>query len=208
MKKVLLLLTMLLLTVGLVACGDSETSKSKDDSSSAEKENSSEKSQDENSKENDEDVQESDVGKMTITYKNKDMDENAESGPIKFNVNGLQMGDFEIAEAYRDAFDGKEKATIITFKVKTENTSDDTIGFYPDQATITTDAGDQVDADMVLSDSVGGDFIGKVKKEGQIFFLVDTPSEKIKEINLIIAGPHTEDFDKAGDDVKMTFSVE
>ncbi|MDY0395491.1 hypothetical protein RWE15_14980 [Virgibacillus halophilus] len=118
----------------------------------------------------DENVQESEVGKMTITYKDKDINENAESGAIKFNVYAIQVGDLEIAKDYQDSFDGKEKATAITMKVKSENTSDETMGFYPDQATLTTDAGDQVDADMFLSDDIGGDFIGKVKKEGNIIF--------------------------------------
>ncbi len=200
----------LVLSVGLVACAssDSESDKSAD---ATETDSGNDKAKDEEKEKEDksenENVQESEMGKMTIAYKNKELDENAESGPMKLNVNAIQVADFEIAEDYRDMFEGKEKATVIVFKMKAENTSDDTIGFYPDQATITTDAGDQSDADILLSDEVGGDFIGKVKKEGQVFFLVDTPSKDISKVNLIVDGAHDENFEQVGEQIKKEFPV-
>lgn len=49
--------------------------------------------------------------------------------------------------------------------VTAENTSDDTINFHPNQATITTNTGEQIQAEIFISDDVGGEFIGKVKKK-------------------------------------------
>lgn len=155
----------------------------------------------------DENVQESEIGKMTIFYKNKELDENAESGPMSLNVNAIQIGELEVAEDYKEMFDNKDKVTVITLKMKAENSSDDTINYYPDQATITTDAGDQSDAEIFLSDSIGGEFIGKVNKEGQVFFLVNSPASDIGEVNLIVDGPNNEDFDSVGEKVKMTFAT-
>lgn len=218
MKKFLVLLFALVLSVGLAACGsegsDSEAGTNNNDNSADENENVEQddnESKDEGSenedKADDGNVQESEIGKMTITYKNKELEENAESGPITLSVSALQVGELEVAEDYKEIFDNKDKLTAITMELKAENSSDDTVGIYPDQATITTDAGDQVDADVFLSDQVGGDFIGKVKKEGSVYFFVDTPAEEIGQINLIVDGAHDEDYESIGDQIKMSFTT-
>lgn len=200
----------LILSVGLVACGGESSNGNNEkvpkESASTQNKDNKDDSSKEATKEDDT-VQESDIGKMTIVYKNKDLNENAESGPMSLTINAIQLGELEVAEDYKEIFDDKDKLTVVTIQMKAENSSDDTIGFYPDQATITTDAGDQVDADMLLSEQVGGDFIGKVKKEGQVFFLVDTPASEIGQVNLIIDGAHNEDFEEVGKQIKLSFET-
>ncbi|WP_188455679.1 hypothetical protein [Virgibacillus oceani] len=211
-KFVFLFAVMVIAGMVLTACGE-DTSDNSEGKAKAES-NQSMASDDlaENDKtdeaNDDEMVQESEIGTLRIAYKNKDLDENAESGPVKLNVSGIQIGDLEVNEDYLDMFDGKKKVTVITLKMKAENTSDDTIGFYPDQATITTDTGDQADAAMFFSDNVGGDFIGKVHKEGDVMFLVDSPAKDIGKVNLIVDGAHDEGFESVGEKVEMGFVLE
>ncbi|HLR03649.1 MAG TPA: hypothetical protein VK111_12965 [Virgibacillus sp.] len=216
LKRFTYLLLLMVLVGGLIACDDSERSASSDNSNNnktEEKKDNKEKEEkeeeiEEESNSNNEDVQESEIGKLSIAYKDKELDENAESGPINLNVDALQVGELEVSEDYQEFFDGKDEVTTITISMNVENTDDNTNGFYPDQATITTDAGDQVDADMLLSDEVGGDFIGKVKKDGQVIFTVDSDADEINEINLFIDGTHDEDFENIGEDIEMTFNID
>lgn len=204
MRKLLLLVFTLVLSFALVACGNGADS----DQSSNNNEGTSEEQKGKNDdKEKDSNTEESDVGKLTILYKNKELDENAESGPINLNVNAIQLSELEVSDDYKEMFDNKDKVTVIALKMKVENSSDDTISIYPDQATITTDAGDQVDADVFLSESIGGDFIGKVKKEGDVIFVVNSPANDIGQVNLIVDGAHDENYDKIGEQIKMSFTT-
>ncbi|WP_099157064.1 hypothetical protein [Virgibacillus ndiopensis] len=211
-KLVFLFAVMVISGLVLSACGEATSDNSEENAKAESNQSTASDDSAENEKtaeaKDDEMVKESEIGTMRIAYKNKELDENAESGPMKLNVSGIQVGDLEVNEDYRDMFDGKDKVTVITLKMKAENTSDDTIGFYPDQATITTDTGDQVDADMFFSDSVGGDFIGKVHKEGDVMFLVDSPVKDIGKVNLIVDGAHDENFESVGEKVEMEFVLE
>lgn len=209
-KKLLLLILTFTLGIVLAACGDNGSNDTTESAAQDEQEEVAEEST-EDSGETDEDVddnvEESDIGTMTIAYKNKELNETAESGPISLEVKGVQVADLEVAEDYVDIFDGEDELTVITVLMRAENSSEDTVSMYPDQATLTTDTGEQVEADLFFSDDVGGDFFGEVSKEGEIIFFVDSPAEDIGEINLIINGAHDENFETIGDDVKMTIST-
>ncbi|TCI58320.1 DUF4352 domain-containing protein, partial [Exiguobacterium sp. SH0S2] len=114
----------------------------------------------------DAEVYDSEIGTNTIHMKNTELTMNETMGSVKFNVNKVQTSRLNVAEEYLDMFDGKDEVTLVVVNVTAENTVDDTIHFYPDQGTLVTNPGEQIDADLWFSDDVGGDFLGKVKKEG------------------------------------------
>lgn len=204
MRKIILLLLASIFTLALIGCNDSN------DVNKDEKSNQEESSNKENKKDSkeDENIEESEIGKLTIEHKDKDLDENAKSGPINININAVQISHLEVEEDQQYLFDDREEVTVIALKISVENTSEDTMGIYPDQGTITTNAGDQIDADMFLSDSIGGDFYGEVKKEGDVVFILDTPANEIKEITYILDAAHDEDFDSSGDNIKMSVPID
>lgn len=111
----------------------------------------------------------SEVGKLTVVNQKKNLNQTVQSGPINLTINAIQTATLEPSESYKEMFDGKDKVTIVTINLSVENTSDDTIGFYPDQGTLTTNTGEQANAETFLSDEVGGDFYGKVKKKEMLF---------------------------------------
>ncbi|NBJ71107.1 MULTISPECIES: DUF4352 domain-containing protein [Clostridia] len=212
MKKLFMFLMLILLSFALVACGGEE-SKDNDKEAKADEANSTEEKEEKEDTEKDGeksvsegDVIENEMGKTTILNKKKDMDELVESGPMKLTITGIQNATLEPGEEYKQMFDNKDKLTVITVGMKVENTSEDTISFYPDQATLTTNAGDQVEADMLMSDDVGGDFFGPTKKEGKIIFKLDTPAEEIKDIKLIINGASDENLETLGDKIELPLS--
>lgn len=107
----------------------------------------------------------------------------------------------------KSMFDGKDEITSIAMSVKVENTSDDELNYYPDQAEITTDTKEQIKAEMFLSDSVGGEFKGQIIKEGTIIFVANSKAEDINKLTLFIDGPSNQDFDKVGDDLKIDIDL-
>jgi len=82
--------------------------------------------------------------------------------------------------------DGEEvKSSAVGVKFKIENTTDGKFTTYPDQATLVTSTGEQVDADMAISDSLGGEIDKGVIKEGDVVFYLDRgEADKITWVKL------------------------
>ncbi|WP_029333000.1 DUF4352 domain-containing protein [Exiguobacterium oxidotolerans] len=140
-------------------------------------------------------VEKTEAGEKTTYFTNKAVGEKTTLGPINFSVNKIQTSRLKVANAYKEAFGDKDEVTLVVVDVTAENTSDDTINFHPNQATITTNTGEQVDAEIFLSDEVGGEFIGKVKKEGNIFFVAQSDPKEITSIKYIVDGPSDANFE-------------
>ena len=82
--------------------------------------------------------------------------------------------------------DENAEMSAVGVKFLVENTTDDNIfTTYPDQATLVTSTGEQVSADMFLSDHIGGEIHEGVIKEGDvIFYLERGEAESIEWIKL------------------------
>lgn len=177
----------------LAACGDVEELKTSP-SEPIEVEASSEATPTET-----EDVQESELGLNTIYMKDKAVDISETMGPVTFKIDKVQTSRLSVNETYRDSFDGAEEVTVVAMNLVVTNTVDETIHFYPNQGTIVTNTGEQVDADLFFSDDVGGDFLGKVKKEGNVLFFVKAKPEELTEIKFVTSGPSNEAYENVAD---------
>ncbi len=67
----------------------------------------------------------------------------------------------------------EQDADVVGVKFMLENTSDHKFDTYPDQAELVTSTGEQIEADMVLSDNIGGTIDKGVIKEGDVFFYLE-----------------------------------
>ncbi|ACB60733.1 hypothetical protein Exig_1257 [Exiguobacterium sibiricum 255-15] len=140
-------------------------------------------------------VEKSEFGTKVNHFTNKKLNISTNLGPIIFKINKVQTSDFKPSKEYLDMFDSKEKLTLIVFEVEAENTSDATINFHPNQAKLTTNTAEQIDASMVLSADVGGEYIGKVKKKGTVIFIASAAPNKITDVKFIVDGPNDETFE-------------
>lgn len=87
--------------------------------------------------------------------------------------------------------------------MKVENKTEENLSIYPDQSIITTNTKEQKEANIFISDDVGGDFLGQVIKEGNVIFLLDSKAEDLKSAKLIINAPVNEDFDTLGEKIEF-----
>ena len=200
-KKILTLCLAAIMCVSFAACGSTASDDSSVLSSEAEKQT------------------DSDVGKVTeqngmrkeVVYTNKDINLGGETGPIKYSTSEIQISKLvattDDAASLLDLEKDKEAAVVVVhFDV--ENTSDDTISFYPDQSVMTTNTKEQVSASVFLSDSVGGDFIGNVKKSGNVIFILKNSSaDDLANVTIHINAPHNDSFDSVGDPVEINIPV-
>lgn len=197
MKKFLSILLLAILTIGLVACGGgSNTDEGQNNDNTAQEQK---KDQEEN------EIRESELGKLTVIKKKKDLNYVVQSGPMNLTINAIQTATLDVSHNYKEFFE-KDQVTIVTVEMKAENTSEDTISFYPDQAVLTTNTGEQVEADIFLSDDVGGDFYGKVNKKGNVIFVLESPAEDITDIKLIIDAAIDENWNSLSKNLQIELS--
>lgn len=191
------LLVAVLLTL-LVGCGEADELKTT--ATDTEEVAEAEASAPEEVTTENEDVQESELGTNKIYMKNKALTITETMGPIQFAIDKVQTSRLTVAEAYRDSFDGQEEVTVVAMNMLSENTVDETMSFHPNQATLVTNTGEQVSSHLWFSDDVGGEFLGKVKKEGNVLFFVKAKPEELTDLKVVIDGPFDENFDKVAED--------
>lgn len=175
MKKFSFISLMAVFMLILAACGENEATKELDakDTEKAEaktEENASESKKDES--EEDEDI---------WTYYEDANWEGTWEG-LKFTIQKAVVSD-----KAPQIVDGEEIiGSAVGVKMQVENTTADKVyTTYPDQATLVTSTGEQVEADMWVSDDLGGDIHEGVIKEGNvIFYLERGNAEAIEWIKL------------------------
>lgn len=148
--------------------------------------------------------------KKTPLFTNRNVGFEMECGPMIFKINAVQLSTFVSSDESINSFldiDADTEVTLITLEVTAENTSDEDINFYPDQAQLVTDQKEQITSEMFLNDDVGGEFLGKVEKTGLIYFVAKkSPADAINTVTLRINAPHNSDFESLGEHIAVTIN--
>lgn len=148
-------------------------------------------------------VTESEFGTMTVLSKKLDINETQENGPFQITLMNAQVAHLVPTEDYVEFFGGDD-LTVVAVELTVENTVEDTNVIYPDQGTIVTNTSKQVDANMLISDSIGGDFLGEVIKEGTVLFTFEDDPEAIDNVRYIIGSGSDENYENFGEDIEFS----
>ena len=170
MKKVLTVFGTLFLSFGvLTACGEV------DEISTSDEEKAKPKTEEKT------EVKKEEKKEDIWTYYNDATWEEDYKG-LKAKIQKVVVSD----EAPRINDNGEEvKSSAVGVKFQIENTTDGKFSTYPDQATLVTSTGEQVEADMSVSDNLGGEIDKGVVKEGDvIFYLERGAAEEITWVKL------------------------
>lgn len=190
----------------LVGCGDGEELKTTVTDSEevvetdAETETETGTSSVEDSGAEETETYESELGVNKIHMKDKELAITETMGSVQFTINQVQTSRLAVSQEYQDMFEGEEEVTVIALNMIAENTVDDTVSFHPNQATLVTNTGEQVTPDLWFSDDVGGEFLGKVKKEGNVLFFVKAQPEELTELKVVVDGPFDENYNQLAND--------
>ncbi|MCK0470375.1 hypothetical protein [Halalkalibacter sp. APA_J-10(15)] len=212
-KNWLYLLLMIMTVLLLISCGaEQQEEQIEEDADQQELEETGETERDEEEQVLDEatghdegDVVENEGGTFTLISKQDDI-ESQETGPMIVDITQINASSGQLQGDLADFLETTE-IEYIQVDMEVENTSDDTIFFYPGQATITTNTGEQLESDMWLSDHIDGEFIGAVRKSGSQFFILEnSTADEIETVRIIINAPHNEEWEDTGD--KIDFTVE
>ncbi|MYL21464.1 hypothetical protein GLW04_16290 [Halobacillus litoralis] len=223
MKRSLFILFVGVFLMALSACGTQESSGSdttaEDASSTEEAEQESESSTASENKETDApetmtaeenenkdakvgDTVTSEAGEQTMVSRTDDVG-TFKSGPISLTiekvngVSGTLKGD---AAALMDM----EEIEYIQVDMKTSNSSEDHISFYASQAVMTTNTGEQLEPDMLMSDHIDGEYLGQVNKEGTSFYILkNSKAEDVESITLHYSAALNENFENIGEKIEV-----
>lgn len=188
MKKLLIAITSVLL---LSACGSTEDSK---DTKAVTKQ------QDTNIL--------SEYGKVTEYYNKNDLSIKEETGPIQFEITGVNVADIEPSEEYSFIFNNAENAHIVILTLNAKNTTKDEVWFGADYPVLVTDTGEQVDVTAhEVSKEIGGDFKGEVSKNGRVLFFLEKDIKDIKKITLHFDAPVDKGDNELGDKRKIVIPL-
>lgn len=145
---------------------------------------------------------------------NLDYDENSQSdviemGPMNITIDSVAVVDFEPDdEDISYIFDDEERVRAILMDMTVENTSDEDVTFYPNNSVLVTDTGEQLESDMFMMGDQGGEFFGKVKKEGQTWWLLNDLETDISSIKMIIDPPYDmENYEDLTEEKRLDFEV-
>lgn len=76
-------------------------------------------------------------------------------------------------------------------------------------AKLITSTKEQIEPNMLLSDDVGGEFLGNVKKQGNLIYILEnTKADDIKTLEVRADAPiDAKTYDALGDEIKLNFEV-
>lgn len=131
-----------------------------------------------------------------------------EMGSMKLTVNGLAVVDVAPQEDMKVMFNGQDNVRAIVIDMIAENTAEEDITFNPNQAILVTDTGEQVESEIGMMGDAGGDFLGKVVKEGQSWWLLKDLDKDVKKVTMIISPPFTtSDWSETAKEKRIEFEV-
>lgn len=131
---------------------------------------SDDKGKEENEKDEDADTKEDKEKEDDIWTYYDDATWNDNWNGLKSEIQKVVVTD-NAPEVYDD--EDTDSSSAVGMKFKMENTTDHKFETYPDQATLVTSTGEQVEADMFISDHLGGDIDKGVIKEGDVVFFLE-----------------------------------
>lgn len=212
MKKKLLVITLAAtMALGTTACGgDTQKSDNKAETTTQATTQAEEKTT-EAAKADEPKVEKSDGITKEIYYTNKELGIKGTSGPINYTIDQIQVSnvsfDSEDTASLAD-FKTSDKGAMVAIHMTVENTTDDTVDFYADQGNIVTDTKEKAEPNMWFSDTLDGEYNGKIKNEGTlIYFFKNSDAKDVKSVKYTALAPTNENLDSLGNDVVEEISL-
>lgn len=114
-----------------------------------------------------------------------DVNVTIESGPMVMKITKVTLDPAYKKDKY------SREINAIALDVSVENTTDNTVIWYPSQGKIALNTKEQVDSGLFNSDNVDGEFIGKIVKSGKIVFEAKSNLSDVTSLNYVIGGAYS-----------------
>ncbi|WP_027702134.1 hypothetical protein [Metaclostridioides mangenotii] len=200
-KKLLTLSLCIGLSLSVVACGTNDT----DDTSKTDN-NSSQNEQTKSESEDSEFFKE-----KTVAFSNDNLNVTGETAGVKYNYKSIEVSTVVPSDEYAESLEipKGEQVTMIQLKMEAENTNDRDISFYAGGSALITNTGEQVEPHFWQPVGFDGEFLGKVKKDGEVIYILkNSKAEDIKSVELRVPAVSNTDLDDLGEELELEFKTE
>ena len=146
----------------------------------------------------------------TVVLTNRNIGYAGTCGTFKYEVQGIQIAKIKASgdAATMMGIEPDQEAVLVAIQMAAENTSSEDMNWNPYMSTIVTSSKEQVSSNWLLSDQVGGEFLGNVVKQGQIYFICkNTNADDLNHIQWRIEAPYNKNFENAGDEVTIEINL-
>ncbi|PYZ96602.1 hypothetical protein CR205_12900 [Alteribacter lacisalsi] len=131
-----------------------------------------------------------------------------ESGPIVMNVEQINVisaqYEGELAESM-----ATNEADYIQVDMAVENTADADHIFNAAQGTLVTNTGEQLEADLWMSDPIPGDIMSGATLSGSAFYVLESSAaEDIEWVRIQWSAPQDEDWEDVGEEIDEQFELD
>lgn len=147
-----------------------------------------------------------DIGIKKVIKAKKDVELTESSGPFTVSIKDIKVLDLNLFDGFKEDFDNKDKLTLVTMAVEIEHKSIDIGRIYPELSFIVTNNNERAEFEHILSDSFGGEFLGKSVRKGNLIFILESEAKNIEKISYIIEGPQDKNFNSISHDI--VFEIE
>jgi hypothetical protein len=212
LKKLLGILFAAMLVFVLAACGSDDTSKEEEGNKSEEATTASNESSEKEAETDEEattdggttigETVSNDGGDHTLVSLNEDVG-TFESGPMTLNITKINGVSSDLKGDLADVME-TDHIEYIQVDMNVESSSEEDVSFYPSQATLVTDTGEQLEPDMFMNEHIDGEFMGKVKKQGINYYMLEnSKAADVKHVKLVFSGPTDANINSLGEDITV-----
>lgn len=139
------------------------------------------------------------------TYTKFDLGITGNSGAVNYSLDAIQVSKVipkdDLTAMMFDVDAGTEVA-LVAIDYTVENTVDENMNFYIDQSKLTTNTKEQVDNSWGIGETTDGEFLGAVKQNGTLMFVLkNSNAEDVEKVTLYIDGTSNGEYETVGEDV-------
>lgn len=198
MKKLSLSALALLLSAGLAACSEEASEPAGKKEAAQTEEAATETTTTEEAPAEDSEFEtqvgetiENEAGSFKLLKRNSDV-EPITTGPFTITIPQVNAISGTVKPDYVDMMGGKEQLEYIQIDMEIAHNEEGNNSLLSNISQITTSTGEQIEADMLMSEQVDSDFIGKVNKKGSYYYILqDSKAADVEWVRLIMEAPNT-----------------
>ncbi|WP_339184149.1 hypothetical protein [Oceanobacillus sp. FSL W7-1293] len=210
MKKILLTVLFLLLSLVLFACGseaegEEDAQNSEESTEEENKGNTEEQTEDSESPQQGE-TEETEDGTRTL-HRMWEEGETFETGPIVLTIDKIATAEASFEGETADMLE-TDHIEYIQVDVSVENTSDNDVTFYAGQGRMATSTGEQIEPDLWLSGHIDGEMMAGTKANDTFYYMLEnSEAEDVESVRLVFSAPYdSESYDDLGEE--LDFEIE
>ncbi|TFD97103.1 hypothetical protein [Jeotgalibacillus sp. R-1-5s-1] len=150
--------------------------------------------------------------KVTTTYLDEEISISGTTGPVSYEISKVALVIYEpknVDLADILGVEVNEEIHTLVIGMAGENSLNEDVSFYLDQATVITNTKEQLEPNFFLGDYIDGEYFGNVRHEGtNAYVLNNSTVDQIESFEIRISEPYNASLEVIGEPVSESITLE